>query len=68
MGAEHPIAWYHAFDGAGLSTWLGHTAESYSDSLFLGHLLGGLRYAMGENVEIDFAKSHTPIRPIPPCL
>ena len=64
MGAEHPIAWYHAFDGGrAFYTGLGHTDESYSDSLFLGHLLGGLRYAMGENVEIDFAKSHTPYPP-----
>ena len=48
MGADHPIAWEHEFDGG--RAWYtenGHTAESYSDPLFLGHLLGGIQYALG---------------------
>jgi type 1 glutamine amidotransferase len=48
-GDLHPIAWYHDFDGGrAFYTGLGHTDESYTDPLFLGHLLGGIRYAIGE--------------------
>ncbi|GHA72772.1 ThuA domain-containing protein [Pontibacter akesuensis] len=48
-GANHPIAWYHAYDGGrAFYTALGHTNESYSDSLFLKHVWGGVKYAMGE--------------------
>ncbi|WP_324678762.1 ThuA domain-containing protein [Hymenobacter sp. GOD-10R] len=47
-GATHPIAWYHAYDGGrAFYTALGHTDESYSEPLFLQHLLGGIRYAIG---------------------
>lgn len=47
-GAFHPIAWYHEFEGGRVFyTGLGHTDESYSDPMFLQHLLGGIRYAMG---------------------
>jgi type 1 glutamine amidotransferase len=47
-GDLHPIAWYHDFDGGrSFYTGLGHTDESYTDPLFLGHLLGGIRYAIG---------------------
>jgi len=45
---DHPIAWCHAY--AGGRAWYtagGHTRESYSESLFLQHLLGGLEYAAG---------------------
>lgn len=46
-GANHPISWYHRFDGGrAFYTGLGHTHESYSDPLFLKHLLGGIKYAM----------------------
>lgn len=47
-GENHPIAWYQNL-GCGRSwyTALGHTRESFSESLFLQHLLGGLRFAMG---------------------
>jgi type 1 glutamine amidotransferase len=48
IGADHPIAWEHAFDGG--RAWYtagGHTEESYGDPAFLGHLLGGIRYALG---------------------
>ncbi|MET3112527.1 type 1 glutamine amidotransferase [Pedobacter sp. CG_S7] len=48
MGAKHPISWYHNFDGGrSFYTELGHTAEAYSNPLFLKHVLGGLQYAMG---------------------
>jgi len=43
---DHPIAWFHAYDGG--RAWYtagGHTAESYHDPLFMLHLLGGIEYA-----------------------
>jgi len=44
-----PIAWYRAFDGGRtFYTGLGHTNESFSEPLFLAHLLGGIEYAAGE--------------------
>ena len=46
-GASHPMAWYHNFDGGrAFYTELGHTDESYSDPLYLKHLLGGIEWAM----------------------
>lgn len=47
-GANHPMAWYHEYDGGrSYYTALGHTDESYIDPLFLQHLLGGIKYAVG---------------------
>jgi cytochrome c len=48
MGADHPIAWAHAFQGG--RAWFtggGHTEESYTEPLFRKHLIGGIRYAAG---------------------
>lgn len=48
MGDSHPMSWYHSYDGGrAFYTELGHTDESYSDPLYLQHLLGGIKYAMG---------------------
>jgi len=48
-GIHHPIAWYHNYDGGrSFYTGLGHVEESYSDPLYLKHLLGGIQYAMGQ--------------------
>jgi len=47
-GTHHPMAWYHNYDGGrAFYTELGHVDESYSDPLYLKHLLGGIQYAMG---------------------
>ena len=48
-GDYHPICWYHNYDG-GRSFYLGlgHTKESYSESIFLKILAGGIKYAIGE--------------------
>lgn len=47
-GSNHPVAWYHAYDGGrAWFTALGHTEESYTEEMFLRHLLGGIRYAIG---------------------
>jgi type 1 glutamine amidotransferase len=48
MGADHPIAWAHAFEGG--RAWYtagGHTDESYREPLFRKHLIGGIRWAAG---------------------
>lgn len=48
MGGDHPIAWYHEFDGG--RAWYtggGHTKESYAEPLFRKHLEGGILWAAG---------------------
>jgi type 1 glutamine amidotransferase len=48
MGALHPVSWFHAYDGGrAWYTAMGHTACSYAESAFLGHLLGGILWAAG---------------------
>ncbi|HYF69046.1 MAG TPA: ThuA domain-containing protein, partial [Ohtaekwangia sp.] len=48
-GENHPIAWYHEFEGGrSFYTGLGHTHESYQDSLYMDHVLQGIQYAIGE--------------------
>jgi len=47
-GDHHPIAWFHEYDGGKVFyTGLGHTEESYHNTKFLKHILGGINYAMG---------------------
>ena len=44
-----PLSWYHEFDGGRVFyTSLGHKIEYYSDPVFRRHLLGGIRWVMGE--------------------
>lgn len=46
MGKFHPIAWYHNYDGGrAFYTALGHLPATYSDTLFLEHIYGGLYWA-----------------------
>jgi cytochrome c len=48
MGSDHPISWYHEFDGGrAWYTAIGHRSELYSDPLYTQHLLGGIRWAAG---------------------
>ena len=43
-----PLAWCHEFEGGrAFYTALGHKKESYSDATFQKHLIGGIRWAMG---------------------
>ncbi|MCW3082411.1 MAG: glycosyl hydrolase [Segetibacter sp.] len=59
MGDVHPFVWYHDFDGGrAFYTGAGHTKESYSDSLYLSHLAGGLKYAIGTDKPLDYSKSY----------
>ncbi|MFG2473145.1 ThuA domain-containing protein [Streptomyces canus] len=49
MNGDHPIAWCQDYQGGrAFYTGLGHTKESYADPAFRGHVLGGIRYAIGD--------------------
>ncbi|MDN3689582.1 ThuA domain-containing protein [Cyclobacterium jeungdonense] len=55
---EHPIAWYHDYDGGrAFYTGGGHTSASFQEELFLRHLLEGIRYAIGGNKKLDYSKT-----------
>jgi type 1 glutamine amidotransferase len=48
MGEDHPIAWCHNFEGG--RSWYegaGHTDASWSDPLFLEHILKGIEWTAG---------------------
>ncbi|MGI9546272.1 MAG: ThuA domain-containing protein, partial [Flavobacteriaceae bacterium] len=63
-GAYHPMSWYHEYDGGrSFYTALGHTNESFSDELYLKHILGGIQYAIGENLELEYKKASSQIPP-----
>ena len=63
LGDDHPMAWYHDYDGGrSFYTALGHTEESYTDSNYLKHILGGIQYAIGENKK-DYSKVRTQFPP-----
>ncbi len=56
-GENHPISWYHEYDGGrSFYTEMGHTNDTYSNPVFLNHLLGGINYAIGEN-HLDYKKA-----------
>jgi type 1 glutamine amidotransferase len=48
MGNDHPISWYHEFDGGrSWYTAMGHRSETFNDEGFSQHLLGGILWAAG---------------------
>lgn len=50
MGEHHPIAWCQEFGGGrSFYTGGGHTKESYADENFRKHLVGGIRWAAGND-------------------
>ncbi len=62
-GEDHPIVWYHYYDGGrSFYTGLGHSADAYTDDAFLQHLLGGIRFAIGDNT-LSYEKAYTPLVP-----
>ena len=63
-GTNHPIAWYHAYDGGrSFYTGCGHTDASNTEPLFLKHLQGGIKYAMGDGKKLDYTKSYSKVTP-----
>jgi cytochrome c len=58
-GGNHPIVWYHDYDGGrAFYTGLGHTNETFIEPMFVNHLLGGIRYAIGQNQKLDYSKAY----------
>ncbi len=56
-GEHHPMSWYHDYGGGrAWYTAMGHTEETFSEPLFLQHLLGGIRYAMGD-AAVDYTRA-----------
>ncbi|NJM26943.1 MAG: ThuA domain-containing protein, partial [Bacteroidia bacterium] len=54
-GDNHPITWYREFDGG--RTWytgLGHTDECFQDNDFLEMLWGGIQFAAGPGVPVNY--------------
>jgi type 1 glutamine amidotransferase len=50
MGADHPVSWYHPFDGGrAFYTALGHLPATYSDAAFMHHVYGGIYWAATGN-------------------
>ncbi|WP_460944818.1 ThuA domain-containing protein [Spirosoma daeguense] len=63
-GSNHPIAWYHEFDGGrSFYTGGGHTDESFTEPLFVKHMLGGLKWVMGDGKALDYTKSYAVVMP-----
>ena len=57
-GDNHPFIWYHDFDGGkAFYTGAGHTDESYSDQMFLAHILGGIKSVMATSLKFSQAKT-----------
>jgi len=58
-GAHHPISWYHDYNGGrSFYTGMGHAVTTFEDPEFLNHVLGGLKYVIG-NGELDYGKAVT---------
>ena len=48
FGDEFPLAWRHEFEGGrAWYTALGHQKEHYADPKLMQHILGGIKWAMG---------------------
>ena len=60
MGGDHPIAWCKQIgQGRVWYTALGHTEASFTEPLFLQHLLGGIQVAAG-TMSADFKPMNHP--------
>jgi type 1 glutamine amidotransferase len=63
MGADHPHVWCKTYEGGrSFYTGGGHAIESYADSAFRAHLLGGIRYASeASNADCRPETGYTPL-------
>lgn len=49
MNGDHPIAWCQTYQGGrAFYTGAGHTKDSYTEPAFRAHLLGGIRWVIGD--------------------
>ena len=56
MGNDHPMSWYHEFDGGrAFYTNFGHEDATFTNPVFVKHLTGGLNWAMAS--KLDYSKS-----------
>lgn len=56
-GSNHPIAWYHEFDGGrSFYAGMGHVNESFSDAQYLSHIEKGILYSIGTQ-KLDYQKA-----------
>ena len=63
MGADHPVAWYHVYDGGRVFvTALGHPPAAYDDATYLAHLYGGLWWAATGRGVVEDARGPPPAR------
>ena len=63
MGDDHPMAWYHEFDGGrAFYTNMGHTNETFFEPLVLQHMWAGLEWTMA-GPPLDYSKVRTPLYP-----
>ncbi|MEM9328686.1 MAG: PQQ-dependent sugar dehydrogenase, partial [Bacteroidota bacterium] len=54
-GDSHPITWYRDFDGGrSWYTGFGHTEETFAEPAFLELLWGGIEYAAGPGVPVNY--------------
>ncbi len=59
-GDNHPMSWYQDFEGGrAFYTAMGHTDQTFSESLFLNHVWAGLNYVMGGDAPkaLDYTKA-----------
>ncbi len=62
MGDNHPMAWFHNFDGGkAFYTNFGHEDATFVDPVFKKHLLGGLQSVMA--TKLDYSKATSQIAP-----
>jgi type 1 glutamine amidotransferase len=58
MGPDHPIAWFHSYDGGrAFYTALGHTRESFSEPSFLAHIAGGINWAADADARVGCSRA-----------
>lgn len=51
MGGDHPITWFHEYDGGRVFyTGMGHTEETFDEPVFKGMIEGAIKYVAGEAV------------------
>jgi cytochrome c len=63
MGADHPMAWYHEFDGGrAFYTNMGHTEETFFEPLVLQHFWAGLEWTMAGK-PLDYTRVRTQLYP-----
>ncbi len=61
MGDNHPMSWYHDYDGGkAFYTNFGHTDETFAEPVYIKHLLNGLKWAMAPKLDYSKAYSQAP--------